>query len=93
MYAALRIDQTVVGFMCVYASTEPRAHARFWSHTVDVLPSVDSWVIGGDFNNVETIDDWRAEVPPVLSSISRHEQDAWDTFLLETLVVDAWDTP
>lgn len=80
MYVTLRIDQSLVGFLCIYAPTEPTARARFWSSIVDVLPPLDSWVVGGDFNNVETVDDWRVDIAPVLSSISPREQTAWDRF-------------
>ncbi|MCO5599188.1 hypothetical protein L7F22_053288 [Adiantum nelumboides] len=32
----------------------------FWDWIVDVLPSLESWIVGGDCNNVETFEDWQA---------------------------------
>ena len=64
MYVSLRIGDSLIGFMIVYVPTEALARSRFWSRIKDVLPSVDSWIIGGDFNNVEAFEDWRAEISP-----------------------------
>ncbi|MCO5559044.1 hypothetical protein L7F22_012636 [Adiantum nelumboides] len=47
----------------------------------DALPIVDTWIVGGDFNNIESDSDWCAETRPILSSISPHEQEEWDRFL------------
>lgn len=52
--------------------------------------SVDSWVVGGDFNNIESALDFQAEVPPILTSIAPSEQDAWERFLLAIHASDAW---
>ena len=57
---------------------------------MDVLPIVDSWIVGGDFNNVETFEDWCAGSPPALPRIARSERDAWDHFLFALEGVDAW---
>lgn len=43
---------------------------------------MDSWIIGGDCNNARSMDDSRADVRSVLSSISCLEQDVWDRLLL-----------
>ena len=57
---------------------------------MDVLPIVDSWIVGGDFNNVETFEDWCATSPPALPRTARSERDAWDLFLFALAGVDAW---
>ncbi|MCO5587797.1 hypothetical protein L7F22_041749 [Adiantum nelumboides] len=72
LYVAIDIDGTLVGFLTVYAHNTPRERAVFWSRLTDVLPIVDTWIIGGDFNNIESDSDWCAETRPVLSSISPH---------------------
>lgn len=41
---------------------------------MDALPTVDSWVVGGDFDHVESIVDVRANVLPILSSIAAVEE-------------------
>ncbi|MCO5587913.1 hypothetical protein L7F22_041865 [Adiantum nelumboides] len=55
----------------------------------DALPIVDTWIIGGDFN-IELDFDWCAETRPILSSISPHELQEWDRFLMATHSADAW---
>ena len=57
---------------------------------MDVLPIVNSLIVGGDFNNVETFEDWCAASPPALPRIAHSERDAWDLFLFALVGVDAW---
>ncbi|MCO5550433.1 hypothetical protein L7F22_003919 [Adiantum nelumboides] len=47
----------------------------------------------GDFNNVETFEDWQAAQPLALPHIARCEQDAWDRFLFALAGADVWHTP
>ena len=72
----------MVGIMCIYAPTTPRERAIFWDRILDVLLDVDHWVVGGDFNNIESAQDYRAEIAPVLTAIAPSEQDSWGRFLL-----------
>ena len=78
---------------CVYMCLPLPIGAIFWDHILDVLPDVEHWVVGGDFNNIESHDDRRAAIARVLSSISRLEQQAWDHFIFGLHVTDAWSTP
>ncbi|MCO5587614.1 hypothetical protein L7F22_041563 [Adiantum nelumboides] len=89
LYVAIDIDGNLVGFLSVYAPNSPRERASFWSQLTDALPIVDTWIIGGDFNNIESDSDWCAETRPILSSISPREQEQWDRFLLATHSADA----
>ncbi|MCO5615129.1 hypothetical protein L7F22_069418 [Adiantum nelumboides] len=75
LYVAIDIDGTLVGFLTVYAPNSPRDRARFWSHLTDALPIVDTWIVGGGFNNIESDSDWCSETRPVLSSIPPLEQE------------------
>ncbi|MCO5612034.1 hypothetical protein L7F22_066296 [Adiantum nelumboides] len=93
LYVAIDIDGTLVGFLNVYAHNTPRERARFWAQLTDALPVVDTWILGGDFNNIESDSDWCSDTRPVLSSISPHEQEEWDRFLLATHTSDAWHVP
>ncbi|MCO5568576.1 hypothetical protein L7F22_022275 [Adiantum nelumboides] len=88
LYVAIDFDGTLVGFLTVYAHNTPRERARFWAQLIDALPNVDTWIVGGDFNNIESDSDWCSDTRPVLSSISPHEQEEWDRFLLATYVTD-----
>lgn len=60
---------------------------------MDVLPIVDSWIVGGDLNNIESIADVRAITSPHLTSIAPVERDSWDGFLFSLRVSDAWHMP
>ncbi|MCO5614189.1 hypothetical protein L7F22_068470 [Adiantum nelumboides] len=82
LFVAIDIDGTLVGFLTVYAPNSPRDRARFWSQLTDFLPIVDTWIVGGDFNNIESDSDWCSENRSVLSSISLQEQEEWDRFFL-----------
>ncbi|MCO5602511.1 hypothetical protein L7F22_056644 [Adiantum nelumboides] len=73
LYVAIDIDGTLVGFLSVYAHNSATERASFWSQLTDALPIVDTWIIGGDFNNIESDSDWCAETRPISSSISPHE--------------------
>ncbi|MCO5569823.1 hypothetical protein L7F22_023537 [Adiantum nelumboides] len=88
-YVAIDIDGILVGFLSVYAHTTPRDRATFWSQLIDALPIVETWIIGGDFNNIEFDFDWCAKTKLVLLSMSPHEQEEWDRLLLTTHTVDA----
>ena len=75
---------------CVYVPTIASERAWFLRQIVDVLPIVDSWIVGGDFNNVQTFEDWCAASPLALPRIARSEQDAWDLFFFALAGADAW---
>lgn len=54
----------------IYAPTKARQRVIFWTQIVDVLPHVDTWIVGADFNNVEWIHDVRladGQMPRVTS--------------------------
>ena len=89
MWVSLQVADALVGILCVYVPTTASERAWFWGQIVDVLPIVDSWIVGGDFNNVETFEDWCAASPPALPRIARSERDAWDLFLFALVGADA----
>ena len=95
LWISLQMDDHVLGVLSVYAPTVARQGADFWAQIIDVLPSVDSWIVGGDFNNVECIDDLRISVgqQPRVTSIAPSERDDWDGFLFSLSVMDAWHLP
>ena len=93
MYVSLRLGDMLIGIMSVYAPTDARSRARFWSQLAHELPEVDSWIVGGDFNNLDSPLDFRAWVAPAVSSIADVEQDAWDSFLMLLRCEDVWFAP
>lgn len=57
LWVSLDIEGSTLGILNVYAPTDLHARASFWLDVVDSLPEMDSWIIGGDFNNLETLED------------------------------------
>ncbi|MCO5563921.1 hypothetical protein L7F22_017573 [Adiantum nelumboides] len=62
LYVAIDIEDTLVGFLSIYAPNTPRKKANFWSQLIETLPIVSTWIIGGDFNNIES------ETLPIVST-------------------------
>ena len=65
IWVSVIVEDRLLGFMSVYAPTEARARAVFWHDIFSALPQVDSWIIGGDFNNIENASDVRAVSSPL----------------------------
>ncbi|MCO5577002.1 hypothetical protein L7F22_030823 [Adiantum nelumboides] len=72
MWITLQCDASIVGVLCIYAPTIASERVWFRDQIVDVLPSVDSWIVGGDFNNVETFEVSRAAQTRALPHIARY---------------------
>ena len=89
IWVSMQIGDLLIGLLCIYAPNEARLRANFWQEIVDVLPVVDSWIVGGDFNNLESPSDYRVDTPPHLSEIATAEIDAWDNFLFALRLSDA----
>ena len=54
IWVSLQIDDALLGFLSVYAPTDPLARVVMWIEIVEALPVVDSWIVEGDFNNIES---------------------------------------
>ena len=57
LWVGLDIEGSKMGILNIYAPTGLRWRAAFWRSLSDSLPEVDSWIIGGDFNNLEALED------------------------------------
>lgn len=44
MYVTFRINQSLIGFVCIYAPTEARSRSRFWSTVLLMLCLL--WILG-----------------------------------------------
>ncbi|KAG0504403.1 hypothetical protein KC19_N036200 [Ceratodon purpureus] len=42
------------GILNIYASNDARERTQFWSRLLDGTPKLDRWLLGGDFNMVES---------------------------------------
>lgn len=93
IWVSLRVYDMLVGFMLVYASTNPSTWVVMWIEIVDHLRVVDLWIVGRDFNNVETAADVCSTIPPHLTIIFMRECDSWDMFIFTIHGVDARHEP
>ena len=57
LWIGLELEGSKIGVLYIYASTDLRRRATFWRSLTDLLPVMDSWIVGGDFNNLETMED------------------------------------
>ena len=57
LWVGLSIEGSRIGILNIYAPTDLRRRATFWSSLTALLPEMDSWIVGGDFNNLETLED------------------------------------
>ena len=48
IWVSLLIDGRSFGFLSVYAPTESHAKSVFWDAISQNLPSMDTWIVGGD---------------------------------------------
>lgn len=54
IWLSMQIHDQFVELLCVCASTDPRLRVDFWHDIVNILLVVDSWLVGGDFNHLES---------------------------------------
>lgn len=77
-----------LGIMNVYGFSHTGAKAMLWAHLAQTpLPDVQ-WVLAGDFNNIESINDKQGGSNK--TSISIRELDAWNKLLIRLGVRDAF---
>ena len=88
LWVSLLIDGGSYGLLSIYAPTDARAWSLFWDSLAQSLPCMDSWIVGGDFNNVELPSDVSFEGTPRISSIAPCERENWDRFMLAILGED-----
>ena len=50
----------------VYVLTDLRRWATFSRTLANTIPEMDSWIVGGDFNNLETLEDQQGRGPEFL---------------------------
>lgn len=54
LWVDLNMEDPLIEILNVYAPTDLQMRVAFWRSIVDTLQEMDSWIIGGDFNNLET---------------------------------------
>ena len=90
-YVVLNINtQVQLGIINVYGFSHTGARAMLWQHLTQVdLPEV-TWVLAGDFNNIESIVDKQGG--STKTSISNRELETWNKLLIRLGVRDAHNT-
>jgi exonuclease III len=81
------LDKQVVGILNIYAPNKGPERATFWTQIANNLPQADSWVVGGDFNMVESETDRSSNTP---KKLSREEREAWDRLVMRLGIEDVW---
>ena len=56
LWVGLDIEGSRIGILNIYAPTDLRRRAIFWSTVTGLIPEMDSWIVGGDFNNLEALE-------------------------------------
>ena len=57
LWISLELEGSRIGVLNIYAPTDLRRRATFWRTLTELLLVMDSWIGGGDFNNLETMED------------------------------------
>ena len=63
LWIGVELEGSKIGILNIYAPTDLRRRATFWRSLTDLLPAMDSWIVGGDFNNLETLEDQQGRGP------------------------------
>ena len=57
LWVGLELEGSCVGILNVYVPTYMQQRTAFWQAIVEMLAEKDSWIVGGDFNNLATQED------------------------------------
>ena len=92
LWVGLELEDSRIGVLNIYAPIDLRRRVTFWRTLIKLLPTMDSWIDGGDFNNLETMEDQHGRGPE-FAGITQAEQSAWETFLFAIGGRDSWRDP
>jgi exonuclease III len=88
-YVVLNLSQRLqLGIINIYGFSETGPRAMLWNHIAQTpLPEAE-WVLAGDFNNIESIQDKQGGSDK--TSIGNREMEAWNKLLVRLGVRDAY---
>ena len=87
-YVVLNINARLqLGILNVYGFSHTGSRAMMWQHLAHVNLPEATWVLAGDFNNIESIVDKQGG--STKTSISTRELEAWNNLLIRLGVRDA----
>ena len=75
LWVGLELEGSKVRVLNIYAPKDLRCRVTFWRTLAELLPVMDSWIVGGDFNNLETMEDQQGRGPE-FTGIAQAEQSA-----------------
>ena len=61
----------------------------FWTAIAGALPEMDAWIVGGDFNNLEALEDQIGR-SAAFDEIADNEQHGWVGFMFAIFGRDVW---
>jgi len=89
-YLTFKLSSSIkVGIMCIYAQNYITRRARLWQTLTNVALPKAKWIIGGDFNNVESIEDHSQGY--FGNIMGGREFNAWNAFIASFGLMDAWN--
>ena len=87
-YVVLNINTHLqLGIINVYGFSHTGARAMMWQHLAQVPLPTATWVLAGDFNNIESVADKQGG--STKTSISNRELESWNKLLLRLRVKDS----
>jgi hypothetical protein len=88
-YVVLQLNANLqVGIINVYAYNDSKKRTRLWEAITKANLPQAQWIIGGDFNSVETLDDRIGSAST--TGMSTRETQAWNGLLLKYRVADSF---
>ncbi len=75
--------------MCIYAQNYTTVRTRLLQTLTDIALPKTKWIIVGDFNNVESINDHNLRYFGYL--MGGKELNAWNAFMANLGLLDAWN--
>jgi exonuclease III len=88
-YVVLNLSNHLqLGIINIYGFSDTGPRAMLWAHLAQTQLPDAQWIIAGDFNNIESINDKQGG--STKTSISNRELDAWNKMLIRLGVRDAY---
>lgn len=88
-YVVLNLSPNLqIGIINVYGYSHTGPKAMMWTHLTQAQLPEAQWVLAGDFNNIESINDKQGG--SIRTNISTRELDAWNKLLIRLGVRDAF---
>jgi hypothetical protein len=89
-YLIFKLSSIVnVGIMCINSHKKTTRHARFWQTLINVALPEAKWIVGGNFNNVESIKNHSQGY--FGSTMGGREFNEWNAFMANLGLMNVWN--